>query len=118
MRNLILILLSTAMAFFVSLILPWWVALIPPAMVAACVAKSRSSVFFLSACPTALLWTILCVYSMGAGSDLPGRVATLFYLPHSILLLLITVLLGGILSGTLGVAIGETAGLVRTEKSD
>ena len=117
MRSLYVLLASVLLAWFSTFFFEWWISLLPPATVAALLYQRWMRVFIMSTLPTALLWTLLCLLAMVGGSDLASRVATLFQLPSGALIVLLTVVLGSLLSGVTGLAFHSLVRLMNPGKS-
>ncbi len=81
--------------------LPFWGSIVPIALIAAFFIQKKSRLAFLHGFfAGALLWLIFpLIYSLPNQHLLANRVATMFNLNNWILLIMITSLLGGILSG-------------------
>lgn len=96
MLFLIILLLSLV----AGLMLPWWVIAII-AFIGALFAGTKSAQAFWSGFGAVFVaWVILALFkSIPNDNMLAARVATLFHLPHWLLLLFITALLGGLVGG-------------------
>lgn len=97
---MVLILLIAIFAWILGIFLPWWSLAIPCFFLGAWLGKSGVRSFFYGFAGIALLWLLQSlVIHVGNDGILTARIADLFSLPNPILVLLITVLTGGIAGG-------------------
>lgn len=102
MRLLILIFLVGLAGQF---LLPWWILAVVAFVLAGWVATKGSQAFWSGFNGIALSWLVVGLfYYIRNDGILAERVATLFKLPHPGLLLLVTILLGGLVGGTAALA--------------
>jgi hypothetical protein len=101
MRFLLSILLTTAFAFIAGLFLPWWSIAIVAFLVALLVQQRIGAGFFSGFLGVFLLWSLLAFWiDMKNESILSHKVAQLFHLGESsILLILVTALVGALVGG-------------------
>lgn len=93
----ILIFVLTLIAGFIT---PWWVMAIIAFIMALYAGKKPAQAFWSGFGAIFLVWLILALFkSVPNHHILASRVAILFHLPHWILLLLITALIGGVVGG-------------------
>jgi len=88
------------LSFISGFILPWWVACIFAFASAIFLGKASGHAFWSGFGALALAWLALALLkSLPNENILATRVAHLFQLPHWLLLLLVTVLIGGLIGG-------------------
>src|SRR5665213_376191 len=96
MLFLIIAILSLLCGFF----LPWWTLAIVAFFAAFFVGKTSGKSFLAGFGGVFTAWTILALMKTIPNNNiLARRVATMFALPHWILLLLLTALIGGLVGG-------------------
>lgn len=84
---------------------PWWIIAVIAFLITAWLATKGSQAFWAGFGGIALSWLVAGLfYYIRNDGLLAERVATLFKLPHPALMLLVTVLLGGLVGGVAGVA--------------
>jgi hypothetical protein len=92
-----LILLLT---FISGYVLPWWAACVLAFAAAFALGKTSSQTFWSGFCGVGLAWIALALLKSFPNEHvLAGRVATMFHLPHWLLLLAVTALIGAIIGG-------------------
>ncbi len=97
---MILALLLALTAWLLSLIFPWWIIAIPGLVLGAQLGKSGSHAFGYGFLGIGGLWFLQSLLiHLGNNGILTERIANLFSLPHSWLVILITVLIGGLAGG-------------------
>src|SRR5688500_7059936 len=101
MRFLISVLLIAALSYIASLYGPWWVIAIVAFLVALLIPQSMGRSFLAGFLGIMLLWCVIALLiDMQNDSYLSERVAQLFKLgAASLLLILITGLIGGLVAG-------------------
>lgn len=93
---LLLLVLSIALQW----VLPWWVLAVSSFVLAFWLAQKAGVAFWAGFGGIALGWLGFSLfYHLRNDGLLTSRVATLFTLPHPLLLLLVTALLGGLVGG-------------------
>ncbi|MDB5023061.1 MAG: hypothetical protein JWP78_816 [Mucilaginibacter sp.] len=96
MLFLVIIILSFVSAYF----LPWWVVAIVAFFAAFFIGKTSGQSFWSGFGAVFIVWTLLALFkSIPNDNMLAKRVAQLFQLPNWIWILLITALIGGLVSG-------------------
>lgn len=97
MRPLIAIFL---LSWLFNLFLPWWSVLIPSILIGAWLLKSGLSAFITGLSGGGLAWFVQALYIHIANDGiLAGRIAELFQVGSPAVVLILTFLTGGILSG-------------------
>ena len=92
----VILLLTFISGFF----LPWWVPCIMAFAAAWLLGKTNGQTFIAGFAGFAIAWLALALLKSFPNDHLlAGRVAQMFHLPHWSLLLLITVLIGGLAGG-------------------
>lgn len=95
-----LFLLLFFLSFNLQLILPWWVLAVVAFALAFWLAPKAGVAFWAGFGGIALGWLGLSLFfHLRNEGLLTSRVATLFTLPHPLLLLLVTALVGGLVGG-------------------
>ncbi|HTD98962.1 MAG TPA: hypothetical protein VK668_06725 [Mucilaginibacter sp.] len=88
------------LSFISGLFLPWWVVAIVAFLAAVFLGKTNTRSFWSGFGGVAVAWIILALFkSIPNDNLLVKKVAQLFQLPHWILVLLITALIGGLAGG-------------------
>ncbi|RYY32926.1 MAG: rhomboid family intramembrane serine protease [Sphingobacteriaceae bacterium] len=88
-----------ALTFVAGFILPWWACAII-AFVAGFVIKTSGNAFLCGFSGVAIAWLGLALLKTLPNENvLAQRMANLFHLPHWLLILLVTVLIGGLVGG-------------------
>jgi len=96
MLFLIILILSFASAYFLS----WWVVAIIAFLAAFFMGKTSGQSFWSGFGGVAVAWIIMALIKTIPNDNLlAARVAKLFQLPHWILILLITAIIGGLVGG-------------------
>ena len=96
MLFLIILILSFAAAYF----LPWWTVAIIAFLAAFFVGKTTRGSFWSGFGGVFFVWAILVLFkSIPNNNMLAARVSKLFHLPHWILILLVTAIVGGLVGG-------------------
>ena len=99
-KVLIKIGLTSLLAFLLQLIFPWWTAVIASFLISFIISSKGLSSFIGGFLGIAMLWFIMAAYTdIKTGSILTDRVAAIFSLPNSALLILVTSLIGGLAGG-------------------
>lgn len=97
---MILVLLIAIFAWLLSLFLPWWSVFIPGLIIGALLGRSGGSSFLWGFVGIAALWLIQTLFvHIGNDGVLTARIADLFSLPAGWLVILITVIMGGLIGG-------------------
>lgn len=97
---MILALLIALVAWLLSLFIPWWSVFIPGVILGAILGRSGSYSFFWGFAGIAAMWLLQTLWIDFSNSGvLATRIADLFSLPSGWLLILITVLIGGLIGG-------------------
>jgi hypothetical protein len=100
--NFILILITTAV---LQLIAPWWVVALVPFLINAWRPSTLGHSFWVSFAAVAVLWFSYGLYlHVNTGGSMSNRIAEIFSLPNGLLLLVITCLVGGLVSGAAGLS--------------
>ncbi|WP_185958372.1 hypothetical protein [Fodinibius sediminis] len=87
-------------AWLLSLIFPWWSLAVPAILLGAALGRTGGSSFGTGFLGIGLLWFVQATYIHLANDGLlVTRIADLFSLPHPWLVILITVLVGGLAGG-------------------
>ena len=88
-----------ALTFTAGFILPWW-AVAPLAFLAALFIKTTGRAFWCGFGGVGIAWLALALLKTFPNNNiLATRMAALFHLPHWTLVLLVTVLIGGLIGG-------------------
>lgn len=104
-NNIKHIILTIILAYVLSLYLPWWSVMLAAAISGFLIPLKKSAVFFIPFIAIALLWTIQS-YILSNNNDfiLAEKIATLLKLNgNTMLLLIITGVVGGLAAGISGV---------------
>ncbi|MDZ7716143.1 MAG: hypothetical protein U5J95_08025 [Balneolaceae bacterium] len=97
---MLLALLIAITAWILSLFMPWWSLAIPCVLFGAWKGEKGSSSFLYGFIGIGALWLIqVLIIDMQNQQVLSSRIADLFSLPHSSLVILITVIIGGLAGG-------------------
>ncbi|MCW9707052.1 hypothetical protein [Fodinibius salsisoli] len=97
---MILAILLALSAWLLSFVLPWWSLAIPAVVLGALLGTSGGHSFGFGALGIGAWWLIHTLYIHIANDGiLTGRIADLFSLPHPSLVILITVIIGGLTGG-------------------
>jgi len=97
---MILALLLALTAWLLSLVFPWWIVAIPGLVLGAQLGKSGTHAFGYGFLGIGGLWLLQALITHIANDGiLTERIADLLSLPHSWLVILITVLIGGLTGG-------------------
>jgi len=111
MKFIISILIIAALAFGLSLFLPWWIAAIPAFAVAIIYKGNAAKSFFRGFLAVALAWLLnTWLITMDQGFHLANRMGELFGVPADIplagstVVMLLTLLVAGILGGLAAVS--------------
>lgn len=120
MRFAVQILVIVILGFFLELFFPWWSVAIA-AFCGGVLLNTRMN-FVAGFLAIGLLWLAKALITdLSSDSDLTDRVAVIFMLHSKALLLLVTVLLGGIVGGfasmTGGALRGDPEGVKKVKKS-
>ena len=100
MKFLIQLILIAVLAYLGQLIGPWWMVFIAAGLGGVLVKNKGVASFFAGFLGVAILWFLqVLLIDMANESILSARVAQLFSLNSSILLVLVTALVGGICGG-------------------
>ena len=88
-----------------QLLFPWWILAVIAFVLAGWLASKGSQAFWAGFSGIALSWLVVSLfYYIRNDGILAERVATLFKLPHASLILLVTVLIGGLAGGAAALA--------------
>jgi hypothetical protein len=88
------------LTFAAGYVLPWWLAAIIAFGATLYAGKTAGQAFWSGFGAVFIVWVLLAMFkSVPNNYMLATRVATLFHLPHWILLLALTALIGGIVGG-------------------
>lgn len=99
-KVLIKIGLTSMLAFILQSVFPWWTAVIASFLISFIISSKGLSSFIGGFLGIAMLWFIMAAYTdIATGSILTDRVAAIFSLPNSWLLILVTSLIGGLAGG-------------------
>jgi|AntRauTorcE11898_2_1112593.scaffolds.fasta_scaffold14683_2 ABC-type multidrug transport system fused ATPase/permease subunit len=100
LKSMILAFFVAITAWLLSLFLPWWSAFIPGFILGAILAKSGWHAFNWGFAGIGVLWLIQTLYiHISSDGILTTRIADLFSLPAPVLVIIITVLIGGLIGG-------------------
>jgi hypothetical protein len=95
-----LFLIILILSFISGLFLPWWTVAIVAFLAAVFLGKTNAQSFWSGFGGVAVAWLILALFkSIPNDNLLVKKIAQLFQLPHWILVLLITALIGGLVGG-------------------
>jgi len=98
MRLIIQVLVIVVLGFFMELLLPWWSVAIA-AFIGGLLVTTRLN-FLAGFLAIGILWFVKALINdLVTDSDLTDRVAAIFMLHSKVLLLLVTLLLGGLVGG-------------------
>lgn len=96
---MILFAIILALTFISGFILPWWVCAII-AFAAALFIQTKGSAFWCGFVGVALAWLALALLKTVPNDNiLAQRMAKLFHLPNWVLLLAVTIIIGGLVGG-------------------
>ena len=100
MKFLIQLILIAVLAYLGQLLGPWWIVFIAAGLVTALLKSKGGAAFFAGFLGVALLWFLQALaIDMANESILSAKVAQLFSLNSSMLIILVTALVGGICGG-------------------
>jgi hypothetical protein len=98
--RIILFLLIALLSFLLQLFLPWWIIAIVAFGAALWRATTGGNAFWSGFLAIVLVWMLMAtVIHVRTGGILTERVAALFSLPASFLLIIVTALVGGLVGG-------------------
>jgi hypothetical protein len=98
--RLLLFLLIALLSFILQLFLPWWIIAVVAFAAALWKAVSGSSAFWSGFLAVAVVWLLMAIFThIRTDGILTSRIAALFNLPASFLLILITAIIGGLVGG-------------------
>ena len=107
MKFIIKIGFTALVAYLLQWYLPWWSVVIAGFVISVILSSNGVSSFFAAFLGVGLYWFIMAgMIDMGNNSLLSNRVAQIFFINNSILLVLITAAIGGI-SGGFGALAGS-----------
>lgn len=96
----LLIILIVIFAWILGLFLPWWSLAIPCLILGGWLGNKAGGSFFAGLLGIGLLWFIqTLIIHVSNDGILTTRMAELFSLPHPLLVILITVIIGGLAGG-------------------
>ncbi len=88
------------LSLIVSFVLPWWIVAIISFLAALFIAKSSAHAFWSAFVAIFIVWVVMALFkSIPNDNILATRVSHLFHLPHWLLLLLVTAIIGGLVAG-------------------
>ncbi|WP_295651382.1 hypothetical protein [uncultured Mucilaginibacter sp.] len=88
------------LSLLASFVLPWWTIAIISFLMALFIAKTSRHAFWSGFVAIFIVWIVVALFkSVPNDHILAKRVAAVFHLPHWILLLLVTALIGGLVAG-------------------
>lgn len=97
---MILALLIAITAWLLSLVLPWWSVFIPGSILGAALGRSGGRSFLWGFTGIAGLWLLqTLIIDLRNNGILTERIAGLFSLPAGWLIILVTVIIGGLIGG-------------------
>ena len=97
---MILALLIALVAWLLSLFIPWWSVFIPGLIFGALLGRSGGTSFLWGFVGVSGLWLIQTLFiNLSNDGILSTRIANLFSLPSGWLVIVITVLIGGLIGG-------------------
>ena len=100
MKFILKIIFTSATAYLMQLYMPWWSVVLASFMISLILSSKGISSFFAGFLGIGLLWFFLAWrIDSDTGSILTEKVATLFSLPNSIFLVLVTALVGALAGG-------------------
>jgi cell division protein FtsX len=100
MKFLLKIIFTSATAYLMQLYMPWWSVVVASFLISLILSSKGLSSFFSGFLGIGILWFFLAWrIDSATGSILTEKVANLFSLPNSILLILVTALIGGLAGG-------------------
>lgn len=95
-----LFLLIALLSFVFQLFLPWWTIALVAFGIAFWKASSGVKAFFSGFLAILALWTIMSAFiHIRTGGVLSDKIASLFFLPSPLLLIVITAIIGGLVGG-------------------
>jgi hypothetical protein len=98
--RLLVCLLIALLSFFFQFFLPWWIIAIVAFGVAFWRATTGSNAFWSGFLAILVVWSLMATFiHVRTEGILTGRVAALFNLPASFLLILVTATIGGLVAG-------------------
>lgn len=105
MRLILLIIAIAVISFVLQLFLPWWIIALVAWVLTFLGATQGWKAFLAGFTGIAIGWLVMCLFlHIRNNGLLTAKVATLFKLPNGTLLILVTVLLGGLVGGFAGLA--------------
>lgn len=112
--NLLWLAVALLLSWICTLALPWWVAILPPALIFGIRGDTGLPAFGLGFLTIAILWGAQAstIY-MNGGEIIAQRVADMIQVGSPILLNFITALFGGLLSGFTALTLYFVKGLVK-----
>jgi len=97
---MILAILIAITTWLLSLFLPWWSVAIPGLLLGAILGRTGVTSFLWGFAGIGGLWLVQSLYiHIANGGILTSRIADLFSLPSPILVIILTVLIGGLMGG-------------------
>ncbi|MDX1585434.1 MAG: hypothetical protein R3222_01770 [Balneolaceae bacterium] len=97
---MMLIILIALLAWILGLFLPWWSLAIPGVLLGAWFGKSGTGSFFYGFLGIGILWLIQTLFiHIGNAGVLTNRIGELLSMPDPILVIVITVFIGGLAGG-------------------
>ncbi len=99
-KFIIKIVFTAVVAFLLQIYLPWWSVVIAGFAISFILSSGGMSSFFAGFLGVGLLWFTLALFIDNANDGiLSNKVAQIFTLPNSFLLILITAIIGGLTAG-------------------
>ena len=118
MKLIIQLILIALITYLVLLFLPWWCLFFTAGLVGLLIPNKGFSTFFAGFLGIALLWSIQAfMIDLSNESILSSRISELFSLNSSMLLILVTALIGGI-AGGFGALTGKLLGDLFKKKKE
>jgi hypothetical protein len=98
--RLLLFLLIALLSFVLQLFMPWWIIAIVAFGAALWKATNGSTAFWSGFLAIVTVWLLMAGFThIRTGGILTNRIAALFSLPASFLLIIVTALMGGLVGG-------------------
>lgn len=100
MRFLLAALLTALAAYFALMVMPWWIPMPAAFVIALLLPMKKGTAFMATGLGAAACYTLICLLTDNANQHiLSTRMATLFHLPASWLMIPVTALAGFVTAG-------------------
>lgn len=100
LKFLLKISFTAILAFLLQKVFPWWSIGVASFLISFIISTKGVSSFFSGFLGIAILWFILAAFiDIQTNSILSSRIANLFYLPNTTMLIVLTAFIGGLFAG-------------------